>query len=66
MTKHNGYIVKETQPGHLDITCEVSGKPFIKANKHGMFCGDDCECEKKFKEVFGFFDLFINVSEKHR
>jgi hypothetical protein len=46
-----GYTIKETAPGHLTATCNISGKPYIRANHLGMFCAENCECEVKSKEA---------------
>ena len=41
------YDIIETVPGHVNITCKVSGRPYTRSNKLGMFCdATNCECEQ--------------------
>lgn len=47
-----GYKVTETAPGHVNITCEQSGRPFTRTTEHGMFCdSEECVCEQKSQEL---------------
>ena len=47
-----GYKVTETAPGHVNITCERSGRPFTRTTEHGMFCdATECACEKESKAI---------------
>ena len=57
--------IKETKPGHIDITCKDSGRPLVRANQYGMFCdADDCLCEQRSKAIFdnhGINDLIMSM-----
>lgn len=40
--------VNEPKPGHVGLTCKISGKPITRTNQYGMFCSDpECQCEKE-------------------
>jgi hypothetical protein len=44
--------VKETAPGCIDISCEVSGRPLTRTTQDGMFCdAKECQCEIESKMV---------------
>ena len=46
--------VVETSPGHLEITCEISQRPFVRSNENGMFCDAEvCVCEQQSQQVSG-------------
>lgn len=47
-----GIKIREPAPGHVEITCERSGRPFTRTTEHGMFCdAAECECEQKSREI---------------
>jgi len=56
-----GYKVTETVPGHINITCETSGRPYTRSNKLGMFCDAAiCECEQKSQNLGNVYDRLMN------
>jgi len=51
-TSPNGYEIEETAPGHIDIKCARSKRPYTRVTPLGMFCDlDDCQCEKDSKAL---------------
>jgi len=67
MKKTKGFTVKEQKPGHITITCDISGKPFSRSNEKGMFCGNgknECPCEQnsmtkeEFEKILGDWGVF--------
>lgn len=39
-------MIEETAPGHYDITCTTSGRPYMRSGDLGMFCdASPCACE---------------------
>lgn len=49
---NNGFKVRETAPGHVNITCERSGRPFTRTTPQGMFCdAEECACEQESREI---------------
>jgi len=54
------YTVNETTPGHFNISCNISGRPYTRSNKMGMFCdAADCACERRSLEMASFFKDFM-------
>lgn len=56
--------VDETSAGNFNITCEVSGRPLVRANEFGMFCDAKiCQCEN---ESMSFDkDSFLSMIKTH-
>ena len=55
------YIVNEPIPGHLEITCNISNRPYTRSSKMGMFCdAAECTCEKRSHEMESFFKDFMS------
>lgn len=58
-----GMHTVETSPGHINLVCDVSGRPHSRTNEYGMFCDSpDCECEKRSMEMMPHLSNFINVA----
>lgn len=58
--------IVETNPGHLEITCDISQRPFVRSNENGMFCDAKiCVCEQQSvqvsEELWGNFGHSIKV-----
>jgi hypothetical protein len=50
--KFTGIKITESKLGHLEIGCEISGRPLTRTNEYGMFCDAEvCECEQKSKKI---------------
>ena len=53
----------ETSPGHVEIMCDISGRPHTRTNEYGMFCdAPECECEKLSIAAKPGFDNFIKAA----
>lgn len=62
------HIIKETGPGHIEISCNLSGLPYTRTSNMGMFCdATNCVCEKRSREMASFFkdivDQIIPIDE---
>jgi hypothetical protein len=56
--------VTENKPGHINLSCETSGRPLTRTNEFGMFCDAEiCQCEVESKKMSGMLSAFIQDSQ---
>lgn len=60
-------VTTESKPGHIEVTCEISGKPITSTNAYGMHCEDKCylktldEDIEKLEGFLGSLDHLLEI-----
>jgi hypothetical protein len=60
-TKNGASQIREQSPGHLEIRCAKSQRPYTRTNELGMFCdAQPCQCEIESQSANEIMSKFLS------